>query len=144
MWKLIAALSTFSFIFLWHGTVLNIFIWTILNYIGILLEFTAVGISYTNAYKWFKEKVLITDAMETRFIAFCCAPLLGLSAISNFYLFAGAEVGTLYFELLKDPTLANFSLVYLALYCCCHVSIALKDVPSRTDVRRLLHSNKTE
>lgn len=135
-YKLIASLSTFIFIFMWHGTVWNIFVWSALNYIGIVLEYSGKAFSETDKYKVFKQKILRSDKMEIRFIAFLCVPLLALSAISNFYLFAGSEVGDLFFGLLKQPTLYNCMIVGVSLYCCCQVSIALKDVPSRTDVKR--------
>ncbi|KAG6458715.1 hypothetical protein O3G_MSEX011000 [Manduca sexta] len=135
-YKLIASLATFLFIFLWHGTVWNIFVWSALNYIGILLEYTGKAISETETYKFFKKAFLRSDEMEIRFIAFLCSPLLALSAISSFYLFAGSEVGDLFFGLLNGPTFYNCMIVGLSLYCCCQVSIALKDVPSRTDVPR--------
>lgn len=69
--------------------------------------------------------------MEVRFIAFLCSPLLALSAISNFYLFAGSDVGNLFVESFTHPSFLNSFLLILALYCCCHVSIALEDVPTR-------------
>ncbi|CAH1639830.1 unnamed protein product [Spodoptera littoralis] len=134
--KLFSSLITFMFIFMWHGTMWNILVWSVLNYVGIVIEYAAKAASKTARYKIFKEKYLRTDAMEVRFTAFLCAPLLGMSAISNFYLFAGSEVGNLYIELLKWPSLCNAMLVYTSLYCCCHVAIALSDVPSRTDVKR--------
>lgn len=133
--KLIASFSTFAFIFLWHGTALNIFIWSVLNYIGILLEHTGKALSTTEWYKIFKTNVLKTEAMEVRLIAALCAPLLAASAISNFYLFGGAEVGHEYVGLLEWPAPHNVMIVLLATYCCCHVSISLIDVPSRTDRR---------
>ncbi|XP_028156207.1 protein-cysteine N-palmitoyltransferase Rasp [Ostrinia furnacalis] len=131
--KLTASFATFVFIFMWHGTVWNIFVWSILNYLGITLEHFGKVISESNNYKLFKEKVLKTDAMETRFIAALCTPLLALSAISNFYLFAGSKVGNVYFECFINPSFFNSMLVCLSLYGCCHVSIALQDVSSRRD-----------
>lgn len=140
-YKLIASFATFSFIFMWHGTVWNIFVWSALNYIGILLEYSAKAVSVTKTYKKFKENVLKTDAMEVRFTALLCGPLLALSAISNFYLFGGSEVGDLFFGLLVNPSKYNLFIVLLAVYSCCHVSISLLDVPARTDVKKVLKAN---
>uniref|UniRef100_A0A2A4JTP1 Protein-cysteine N-palmitoyltransferase Rasp n=1 Tax=Heliothis virescens TaxID=7102 RepID=A0A2A4JTP1_HELVI len=136
IYKLISSLITFTFIFMWHGTMWNIFVWSVLNYVGIVIEYFGKAVAGTEKYKLFKANVLQTNAMEVRFIAFLCAPLLGLSAISNFYLFAGSEIGDVYFDLLKWPSLYNCFIVYTSLYCCCHVAIALYDVPSRTDVKK--------
>ncbi|KAJ8736208.1 hypothetical protein PYW08_006864 [Mythimna loreyi] len=136
VYKLLSSLITFMFIFMWHGTMWNIFVWSLLNYLGIAIEYIGKAVPESKNYKLFKEKVLKTNAMEVRFTAFLCAPLLGLSAISNFYLFAGTDIGNVYFGLLQWPSLCNFLLVYTSLYCCCHVAIALYDVPSRTDVKK--------
>ncbi|KAM3967903.1 protein-cysteine N-palmitoyltransferase Rasp [Aphomia sociella] len=131
--KLLASFATFVFIFMWHGTVWMIFVWSILNYFGITLEHIGKGISQRNVYKWFKNNILKTEQMETRFIALLCTPLLALSAISNFYLFGGTKIGNLFFESILHPTFWNSILVSFSLYSCCQVSIALKNVGSRTD-----------
>ncbi|XP_059050968.1 protein-cysteine N-palmitoyltransferase Rasp isoform X2 [Achroia grisella] len=131
--KLIASFFTFVFIFMWHGTVWNIFVWSVLNFFGITMEHIGKGISGGVLYKWFKENVLKTNEMETRFIALLCTPLLALSAISNFYLFGGTQVGNLFFESLLNPSFWNTLLVCIALYSCCQVSMALKNIGSRTD-----------
>ena len=135
-YKLLSSLLTFMFIFMWHGTTWNIFVWSVLNYAGIVVEYIGKAVAESEKFKLFKAKVLKTKAMEVRFTAFLCAPLLGLSAISNFYLFAGSDIGNLYFGLLKWPSPYNFMVGYMTLYCCCHVAIALYDVPSRTDVKK--------
>lgn len=121
---------------MWHGTMWNILVWSVLNYTGIVIEYIGKAVAESEQYKLFKAKVLKTNAMEVRFTAFLCAPLLGLSAISNFYLFAGTDIGNIYFGLLLWPSLCKFLLVYTSLYCACHVAIALHDIPSRTDVKR--------
>ncbi|VVC98545.1 unnamed protein product, partial [Leptidea sinapis] len=131
VYKLLASLGTFIFIFLWHGMVWHIFMWTVLNYIGITLEYSGKLISRHTSYQWLKQNILKTEANETRFIAVLCTPLLALSAISNFYLFAGTDVGNLFFERFFQPSLGKSLLLCFSLYCCCQVSIALEDVPSR-------------
>ncbi|XP_068626200.1 protein-cysteine N-palmitoyltransferase Rasp [Battus philenor] len=137
-YKLIASLATFVFIFMWHGTVWHIFIWSILNYLGIILEHVGKELSKHEIYDWFKTNILKTDKMEACLIALLCTPLLALSAISNFYLFAGAEVGNLFFESFMNPSLCNSILLGLSLYCCCHVSMALADVPSRGSIQKIV------
>lgn len=122
---------------MWHGTVWSIFVWSVLNYFSILLEYTAKAVAVTDGYKRFKQRFLKSDAMEVRFVALLCAPLLALSVISNFYLFGGSDVGNLYFGLLRAPSPYNLAVVMIAVYCCCHVSISLQNVSSRTDVKRL-------
>ncbi|CAH0766553.1 unnamed protein product [Diatraea saccharalis] len=131
--KLCASFLTFVFIFMWHGTIWNIFVWSVLNYLGITLEQFGKILSQTNYYQLFKVNILKSDETETRFLALLCTPLLALSAISNFYLFGGSSVGNIYFECFMHPTFFNTMLISISLYCCCHVSMALQDVSSRTD-----------
>ncbi|CAK1602132.1 unnamed protein product [Parnassius mnemosyne] len=135
--RLIASLATFVFIFMWHGTVWHIFIWSILNYLGIILEHVGKELSRHRMYEWFKINILKTDKIEAYFIALLCTPLLALSAISNFYLFAGTEIGNLFFECFINPSLWNSMLLGISLYCCCHVSMALADFPSRGCTQKL-------
>lgn len=75
--------------------------------------------------------------METRFIALLCTPLLALSAISNFYLFAGSEVGNLFFECLSHQSVLSTFILGVSLYSCCHVSMALEHVPSRGGTKKI-------
>ncbi|XP_045497981.1 protein-cysteine N-palmitoyltransferase Rasp [Colias croceus] len=139
--KLLASLETFIFIFMWHGIVWHIFMWTILNYTGITLEHFGKLISKHERYIWFKRVILRTEAMEARFIAILCTPLLALSAISNFYLFAGNDVGSLFFECFSQPSTLNSIILCVSLYSCCHVSMALEDVPSRTFLEKAVEND---
>lgn len=130
-YKLLASLATFLFVFVWHGTVWHILVWSLLNYSGITLEYIGKALSKCDMYNKFRISILKTEAMETRFIAFLCSPLLALSAISNFYLFGGSDVGNLFFESFTQPSLLNSLILIGSLYCCCHVSMALEQVPAR-------------
>ncbi|XP_032527847.2 protein-cysteine N-palmitoyltransferase Rasp [Danaus plexippus] len=132
--KLLASLATFLFVFVWHGTVWHILVWSVLNYSGITLEHFGKAISKHEIYQQFRVNFLKTEAMETRFIALLCSPLLALSAVSNFYLFAGSEVGNLFFECFSQPTLLNFLILSVSLYSCCQVSMYLENVPARGTV----------
>ncbi|XP_072942628.1 protein-cysteine N-palmitoyltransferase Rasp [Epargyreus clarus] len=134
--KLLASLATFTFIFMWHGTVWHILVWSFLNYVGITLEHLGKVVSTHEKYQWFKTSILKTDKMEARFIGLLCTPLLALSAISNFYLFAGSEIGNLFFECFSQPSMLNLILLGTTLYCCCQVSMALQNVPSRSVVKK--------
>ncbi|XP_026320125.1 protein-cysteine N-palmitoyltransferase Rasp isoform X2 [Hyposmocoma kahamanoa] len=135
--KMISSLFTFIFIFIWHGTTKQIFVWSFLNFLGIILETLGKNITETEKYKRFVIKYLKSDAMETRFKAMMCTPLLILSAVSNFYLFGGMDVGDLYFQCFVRPKIYGIFVICLPMYCCCQVSMALQDVPSRTDVKKI-------
>lgn len=140
---MISSLFTFIFIFIWHGTTKHIFVWSLLNFLGIILETLGKNISDTEKYQLFKIKYLKTDAMETRFKAALCTPLLILSAVSNFYLFAGIDIGDLYFQCFVKPKIYAVLLICLPMYCCCQVSMALQDIPSRTDVKKITVRHET-
>lgn len=114
-----------------------------MNFLGIILETLGKNISETEKYKLFKVKYLKTDAMETRFKAMLCTPLLILSAVSNFYLFAGIDIGDLYFQCFVKPKIYAVIAICLPMYCCCQVSMALQDVPSRTDVKKITVRGET-
>lgn len=141
--KMISSLFTFLFIFIWHGITKQIFVWSLLNFLGIILETLGKNITETEKYKWFVVKYLKTDAMETRFKAVMCTPLLILSAVSNFYLFAGIDIGDLYFQCFVRPKIYGILVICLPMYCCCQVSMALQDVPSRTDMKKITVRRET-
>lgn len=71
--------------------------------------------------------------MEERFKALVCVPVFAMSAVSSFYLFGGYDVGNLFFEYSTHPSIGSALMLTIALYSCSHVSVALQDLPSRTD-----------
>ncbi|KAI5635617.1 MBOAT, membrane-bound o-acyltransferase family domain-containing protein [Phthorimaea operculella] len=95
--KMMASFATFAFVFMWHGAIKSILVWSILNYL----------------------------------------------VVSNFYLFADTDVGDLFFESFYDLSFTNLNtiIISVALYCCCVVSMALQDVPSRTYMKKLHNNN---
>lgn len=85
----------FGFVYLWHGTELFILIWAGLNFLGVTLE-TALATLYMtklNKFKCFKR-----ENTKRRLKNILAAPLLAMSAVSNFYFFAGKEVGDLFVQ----------------------------------------------
>ena len=54
--QIIASFLCFVFIFVWHGMNYGILIWTILNYLGILLEAMASQVSTIPSVKAFEVK----------------------------------------------------------------------------------------
>ncbi|XP_071579106.1 protein-cysteine N-palmitoyltransferase HHAT isoform X4 [Temnothorax nylanderi] len=99
--KLFASFSCFTFVFIWHGIQMNIFIWTLLNFIGIVIEDIGVSIGKTS-------------------------PLLAISAISNFYFLGGREIGNIFTENILYGSWKSLSILLFFLYCCCHVSVDVK------------------
>ncbi|KAJ8924428.1 hypothetical protein NQ315_007224 [Exocentrus adspersus] len=122
--KLIASLICFLFVYLWHGVEESILIWTALNYIGIVIEYVGNVI-----YKRFLETNHDEKGYPLRRVkCILASPLLALSAVSNFYFFAGTEIGNIFVQrILNDSIVNNISLLVI-LYCCCQVSTELQNI----------------
>lgn len=124
--KLFASFSCFVFVFVWHGMQLNILIWSFLNFLGLTVEGFARSVGKTKRYSGMERKYLSRQNIR-RFHCVLATPLLAMSAVSNFYFFAGKEVGDVYMErmILQDSWKTLFTLLFF-LYCCCQVSIDVK------------------
>ncbi|CAH1099523.1 unnamed protein product [Psylliodes chrysocephalus] len=121
--KPIRSFFCFSFVYVWHGLETHIFIWTILNYFGLMCE----------SVLWSKTDKIKKNGQEQnwkrRKDCFISAFLLAMSAISNFYFFAGYNVGNVFFRRLFADMFGNIVLI-AALYCCCQVSTEIPTVPA--------------
>jgi len=95
--KLFASFLCFTFIFIWHGIQLNIFIWALLNFIGIVLENIGILIAKSKQYQKIQIMFLSSKNIK-RFHCILASPLLALSAISNFYFFGGQEIGNIFVQ----------------------------------------------
>ena len=76
--------------YVWHGTLEFILIWSLLNFLGITLEGMARAVSTTEGYKRIEDK--FSPPMVRRLHAVLASPLLVMSSLSNFYFFAGTPV----------------------------------------------------
>ncbi|KAK2175409.1 hypothetical protein NP493_734g02048 [Ridgeia piscesae] len=95
--QIIASFLCFVFIFVWHGMNYGILIWTILNYLGILLEAMASQVSTIPSVKAF-ERRLLSPTNSRRMRAFVTIPSFAMSIFSGFVFFGGAEVGPIYYN----------------------------------------------
>lgn len=129
--KFIASFICFTFIYVWHGIREHILIWTALNYFGIVVESLSTSISQTSYFILFKCRKLRTEANYRRFKCIVSAPLLLMSALSNFYFFGGLETGHLYVERILNGPILDLSMLLICCYTCCQVSTSLKNVPAR-------------
>ncbi|XP_072388166.1 protein-cysteine N-palmitoyltransferase Rasp isoform X3 [Diabrotica undecimpunctata] len=120
--KLIRSFMCFLFVYIWHGLEVNILIWTILNYSGIIFE----KIYWPKGEKAF-DKNCTCNKWKRRTDCLIAAFLLAISAISNFYFFAGVDVGNEFFKRLFSDWYGNFILI-IVLYCCCQVSTELMSI----------------
>jgi hypothetical protein len=117
--RLLGSFVCFIFVLFWHGVHNFIIIWTTLNFIGIVVENLGVSISRTQFYnKVFLKKSLTRD----RFNAVLMTPLLVMSSLSNFYFFAGSEIGMIYVYRVLSQSLVNFIGMYIIMYSCCRAS----------------------
>ena len=91
MYKLMGSAICFSFVYLWHGTMDFILIWSILNFMGITLEGMARSIGTHPTYRSLEDN--LSGTMVRRLHALLASPLMIMSSLSNFYFFAGIQVG---------------------------------------------------
>ncbi|KAG5891423.1 hypothetical protein JTB14_031489 [Gonioctena quinquepunctata] len=122
--KPIASLLCFGFIFVWHGLEIHILIWAALNYIGIMIECLLWPVSKRNETKTNEPWTRIRDCL-------LASPLLAMSAISNFYFFAGKEVGDIFLRRISTDKPRNTIVLLMILYCCCQVSTQFRSVSAR-------------
>ncbi|KAK2587477.1 hypothetical protein KPH14_003181 [Odynerus spinipes] len=123
--KLFASFLCFTFVFLWHGMQINIFTWAFFNFIGLNIENVSRVIGSTKEYNEIQRKYLSPSNIK-RFNCALASILLAMSAISNFYFFAGQEIGNIYIHRLLTDSWSTTLLLLFFLYCCCHVSIEMK------------------
>ncbi|XP_050504402.1 protein-cysteine N-palmitoyltransferase Rasp isoform X2 [Diabrotica virgifera virgifera] len=91
--KTIRSFICFLFVYIWHGLEVNILIWTILNFFGIIFE----KMYWPKGEKTF-YKSSTCNRWKRRTDCLIAAFLLAISAISNFYFFAGMDVGNEFFK----------------------------------------------
>lgn len=93
-YKLIASFGCFLFVYLWHGVEHYILVWTALNYVGIVSEYASKFLYKKYFEKHYLEKM--NPCWLRRIKCVMASPLLVVSAISNFYFFAGSDIGNIF------------------------------------------------
>ena len=131
--KLLGSAICFSFVYVWHGTMDFVLIWSLLNFLGITLEGVARALASHPTYLSLEER--LTPEMVRRLHALLASPLLVMSSLSNFYFFAGSTVGHIFVRRiileswpLGMPTLLAF------FYCCCQTSIEAKNYKLKWEI----------
>lgn len=120
--KSFACFICFTFVFLWHGVHYFIFLWSMLNYLGIVLETVGAFLSKISVCKTILINTFSSKINLERFYALICTPILMVSALSNFYFFGGIEVGDIFVTRFLNQSLFSFSIMFFCLYCSCRVS----------------------
>ncbi|XP_070521933.1 protein-cysteine N-palmitoyltransferase Rasp isoform X2 [Cardiocondyla obscurior] len=124
--KLFASFLCFTFIFIWHGIQINIFIWTLLNYIGIVIEDISIAIGKSKQYRKMQNTYL-SSRNTKRLHCMLASPLLAMSAISNFYFLGGQEIGNIFIQNMLHGSWKSLFILLFFLYCCCQVSLNIKN-----------------
>ncbi|XP_011688364.1 PREDICTED: protein-cysteine N-palmitoyltransferase Rasp isoform X4 [Wasmannia auropunctata] len=123
--KLFASFLCFTFVFIWHGIQINIFIWTLLNFIGIVIEDIGVSIGKSKQYHKIQNTYLSSKNTK-RLNCILASPLLAMSAISNFYFLGGQDIGNIFIQNILYGSWKNLLVLLFFLYCCCQVSEDVK------------------
>lgn len=110
--RLIASFLCFTFVFLWHGLEMNIFIWALLNFIGLTIE--SIGKSIGRSKQFYKmQNKYLSPRNFKRLHCILSSPLLAMSAISNFYFFGGQIIGDIF---VKNILYGKFFILVCFLY----------------------------
>ncbi|XP_053680334.1 protein-cysteine N-palmitoyltransferase Rasp [Anopheles nili] len=99
--KILASLATFAFIYIWHGVFLFILIWSLINWVCILLE----------------RLVNHCTPAKSRWRAIIGTHVFIPSVLSNFFFFASEQVGFIYLQRTYTEDITNYLGLYAASYC---------------------------
>ena len=124
--QLVAAIICFSFIYIWHGITPHLFTWSVLNFLGILVEKVASYIWYWEPYQSI-ERAFLSPQGQRRLHAALSALLVLMSICSNMYFLLGGKIGHMFLWKaftswpLGTPTTLFF------LFCGCQTAIEVKN-----------------
>ncbi|XP_073994226.1 protein-cysteine N-palmitoyltransferase Rasp isoform X2 [Rhodnius prolixus] len=119
--KFFASFISFCFVFIWHGVNLTVFLWCVLNYLGLTMEALWNASKKTHLYTLIK--VQMGSSNMRRLHALIASPLWIMAIVSNFIFFGGHNLGIIYVqEILKGSWLAVVTLLAIA-YCMSQISI---------------------
>merc|ERR1719204_1164182 len=133
MYKLFGSSICFSFVYLWHGTLDFILIWSLLNFLGITLEGIARALGTNERYRELEDKLSSTTIR--RLHALLSSPLLVMSSLSNFYFFAGTQVGHIFVKrILFESWPVGMPTLLAFFYCSCQTSIEVKNYKIKNEI----------
>ncbi|KAK3591607.1 hypothetical protein CHS0354_013790 [Potamilus streckersoni] len=115
--QFLGSVMCFLYIFYWHGAEHYIFLWTILNFLGVFLEVLGGIISELPVVKQFETEKL-SPATVQRIHALLAVPVFLISCFSIFCFFGGRAVGYIFFErLIIKGWLTTWITLTFFLYC---------------------------
>jgi len=129
--RLLSSAVCFSFVYVWHGTLDFVLIWSILNFTGITLEGIARAVGRSQRWQDLEQRWL-SPQMSRRLHALLAAPLLLMSCLSNFYFFCGAQVGHIFVKrvVVQAWPIGCPSILFF-LYCCSQMAIEVKNYETK-------------
>ena len=139
--QLVAAAVCFSFIYIWHVITPHLFTWSVLNFLGILVEKMASRIWQWESYQNV-ERALLSPQGQRRLHAALSAQLVLMSTCSNIYFLQGKNIGHLFLWKaftswpLGTPTTLFF------FFCGCQTAIEVKNWEIRKAISALKKERK--
>ncbi|XP_023708120.1 protein-cysteine N-palmitoyltransferase Rasp isoform X3 [Cryptotermes secundus] len=135
--RLLASFTCFTFVYAWHRIHMFVLVWSVLNYLGVTIEAFSKAIASTTHYHKYEKYLFSTPQNIRRFHALIATPLFMMSALSNFYFFAGMSVGNQFVRRLFEGSLQENSTLFLFCYCCSQVSIEVKNWEQRKEKKQM-------
>ncbi|KAG4070165.1 hypothetical protein HA402_003855 [Bradysia odoriphaga] len=126
--KVFASFVTFAFIYLWHGVYQFVFIWAMMNFVCLQLEQLGRYMSRTQRDRFERH---FSESNRNRIKALLGTQIFIPAVISNFYFFAGVDVGNVF---VKRTYFTGNCGTYVSLsfcsYCIYHVSEVIERLGS--------------
>ncbi|KAL5007983.1 hypothetical protein ScPMuIL_013564 [Solemya velum] len=115
----------FTYIFYWHGAAYNIFIWSLLNFIGITLENVGKHISKSSVMEKFQRENISPVAVR-RLHASITVPLLMASMLGTFCFLDGHTISYIFYQrLIIEGWPMSWLLIFIFLYSLIQVSMEI-------------------
>lgn len=122
--KVIGSLLCFTFVFFWHGMRWSIFVWTSLNFVGIILEMIGRRICKSKYYK--DKSGSVSKSTLSRFKAVCVTPMYILSVLSTAFFLTGFRIGMICFDKIFVSGFPVVTVtIFLVFYCASHVGLVV-------------------
>ena len=122
--KVMASAITFLFIFIWHGLYMFILIWSMLNWLCIILEQALKVFAKSKMFLRLTNRFSPTN--KGRIIAVIGSNIFIMSVISNFFFFAREETGYIYIKRTYFESFINYFGVLVFAYCYYRSSDAIR------------------
>ncbi|XP_078000729.1 protein-cysteine N-palmitoyltransferase HHAT-like [Glandiceps talaboti] len=114
--QLLSSLMCFAYVAYWHGGENYLFVWCLLNWVGVSIETLLKKFSQTAFMQRVQAK--IPDFLLCQLKLLLMTPMFGMLAVSNLVFLGGIRVGYVYFDRFYISGWPNTTLfLLLTLYC---------------------------